>query len=103
MTTSIPKTFAAAALAAAVGIAGLMSAAPAAAAPIHSTGVCAVSETYVADHSDLILQQLRAQGVNATSVENWNGCIRAFVTGADGSQSMAFYDPETLGSLSTAG
>ena len=43
-----------------------------------------------------ILSRLRAQGVNATAVENWGGLVRAYVTVEDGHQIMQFFVPETL-------
>jgi hypothetical protein len=45
---------------------------------------------------EMDLQRLRAAGVDARSVERWAGCLRAFMTAPDGSQSMEFYDPGTL-------
>ena len=41
-------------------------------------------------------QRLREVGVAATSVERWNGCLRAFVVRADGSRAMEIYDPVSL-------
>lgn len=41
-------------------------------------------------------QRLREIGVRASSVERWNGCMRAFVEGPDGHKSMLFFDPATL-------
>lgn len=41
-------------------------------------------------------QRLREIGVAATSVERWNGCMRAFVEQADGSRAMELYDPVSL-------
>jgi hypothetical protein len=43
-----------------------------------------------------ILSRLHDQGVNATSVEEWGGLVRAFVTQDDGRQVMQFYTPGTL-------
>lgn len=40
------------------------------------------------------LMALRQQGVDATAVERWNGCIRAFVRTATGEE-MQFFDPDT--------
>jgi hypothetical protein len=42
------------------------------------------------------LTELQRRGVPATSVERWNGCIRAFVTKPDGTQGMEFFDPNTM-------
>lgn len=44
-------------------------------------------------------QRLREAGVAATSVERWNGCLRAFVEQADGRRAMEIYDPVTLSRL----
>jgi len=45
---------------------------------------------------DFDLMRLRQAGVNATSVERWNGCLRAFVQQLDGRITMEFYNPRTL-------
>lgn len=42
------------------------------------------------------LMRLRQAGVDATSVERWNGCMRAFVRQPDGRITMEFYNPRTL-------
>jgi hypothetical protein len=42
-----------------------------------------------------IKRELRNRGVNATRVEEWNGCIRAYVAGADGSERMQYFEPHT--------
>ncbi|MET3924444.1 hypothetical protein [Devosia sp. 2618] len=44
---------------------------------------------------DTVLRQLQARGVNATSVEQWNGVIRAYVE-VNGTQVMQYFDPTTL-------
>ena len=46
--------------------------------------------------NQLDLMQLRQQGVDATAVERWNGCIRAFVRKPEGGEEMQFFDPNTL-------
>ena len=46
--------------------------------------------------ADSIVAQLREKGVNATSVEDWSGLIRAYVTLEDGSQTMQFFKPGSL-------
>lgn len=48
---------------------------------------------------DFDLTRLRQAGVNATSVERWNGCLRAFVQQPDGTTRMEFYQPRTLGRI----
>jgi len=46
--------------------------------------------------ADMVLTQLQQAGINATSVEDWSGLIRAYVTLEDGSQVMKFYRPGSL-------
>ena len=46
--------------------------------------------------ADNILVNLQAEGVNATSVEEWGNLVRAYVIQADGTQTMEFYTPVTL-------
>jgi hypothetical protein len=41
------------------------------------------------------LMALQQQGVDATRVERWNGCIRAFVRKPEGGEEMQFFDPDT--------
>lgn len=43
-----------------------------------------------------IVAQLKEKGVNATSVEDWSGLIRAFVTLEDGTQTMQLFTPGSL-------
>lgn len=43
-----------------------------------------------------VLAQLQDQGVAASSVEEWGDYVVAYVTGADGKQTMAFFTPVTL-------
>ena len=43
-----------------------------------------------------VVAELQRDGVNATSVEDWNGYIRAFVTLEDGRQVQRFFDADTL-------
>jgi len=40
--------------------------------------------------------RLRQVGVDASRVERWNGCLRAFVRSPGGGESMQFFDPRTL-------
>lgn len=42
------------------------------------------------------LKELQNRGVDATSVEDWNGCIRAFVRQPGGGEIMEYYDPNTF-------
>lgn len=46
--------------------------------------------------ADTILIRLQQSGVPATSVEEWGGLVRAFVTQPDGSQAMQFFAPDSL-------
>lgn len=49
-----------------------------------------------ADRMEFALMALRKKGVDATRVEIWNGCYRAFVRSGSGGEVMEFYDPDTL-------
>ena len=48
------------------------------------------------EEAEFAMIQLRRTGVDATRVEFWNGCLRAFVRQPGGGEAMEFYDPETL-------
>jgi hypothetical protein len=41
-------------------------------------------------------QQLQQMGVDATRVESWNGCLRAYVRNSTGGEDMRYFDPNTL-------
>lgn len=43
-----------------------------------------------------IVSELQQKGINATSVEDWSGLIRAYVTLEDGTQAMQLYTPGSL-------
>ena len=45
--------------------------------------------------ADRVLRRLQQQGVDATSVEEWNGLVRAYVR-LDGREVMQYFDPDTL-------
>lgn len=45
---------------------------------------------------DSVVAQLNQKGVAATSVEDWSGLIRAYVTQEDGTLAMQFYTPGSL-------
>ena len=47
-----------------------------------------------------IVNRLNEQGVNASSVENWGGLIRAYVTLEDGTEVMQFFTPGSLDQVS---
>ncbi|MGB3339647.1 MAG: PepSY domain-containing protein [Devosia sp.] len=59
--------------------------------------------TLAADHhedrlewnADAVLRRLQDRGVDASSVEQWNGLIRAYVV-INGNQVMQYFDPDTL-------
>lgn len=42
------------------------------------------------------LTELQRRGINATRVERWNDCIRAFVRQPGGNEEMQFFDPNTM-------
>jgi hypothetical protein len=46
--------------------------------------------------ADSVLSRLQQQGVQATSVEEWGGLVRAFVTLPNGNQAMQLFTPDTL-------
>lgn len=46
--------------------------------------------------NDYTLLRLQEKGVKATSVEDWNGLVRAFVIKEDGTQAMQLFDADTL-------
>lgn len=48
------------------------------------------------EKADFYMMELRQRGVDATRVEFWGTCLRAFVRQPGGRETMEFYDPETL-------
>jgi hypothetical protein len=46
--------------------------------------------------NDYTLLRLHEKGINATSVEDWNGLVRAFVIKEDGTQAMQLFDADSL-------
>jgi hypothetical protein len=50
-----------------------------------------------------IIASLRAKGVKVSRIESFGGCIRAYVTDANGAEAMAYYNPDTLEPLDAAG
>lgn len=88
---------------AATGLAGITAAAPASAAPLNGGGVPSCSSsTDINQNSDQIRLQLRGEGYDVNQVEEWNGCVRAFVQSANGGEHMAYFDPDTLQPLSAS-
>ncbi|KKB75934.1 hypothetical protein VW35_19515 [Devosia soli] len=47
------------------------------------------------DRNEFDLMHLRQLGIDATRVERWNGCIRAFVRKPEGGEEMQFFQPGT--------
>lgn len=87
----------------ALGLA-LVLAAPAAAAPFctgdspgaQSTLSLTIGGPYTTEEQNSFDEmRLRQMGVNVSSVERWNGCIRAFVRKPGGGQEMQFFEPGT--------
>jgi hypothetical protein len=52
---------------------------------------------------DRVIAELRQDGVNATSVEEWNGYVRAYVTLDDGRQVMQYFEPGSLAPAAIGG
>lgn len=46
--------------------------------------------------AEVDLTKLRQNGVNAVSVEDWNGYLRAFVADEAGHQTMQYFNKDTL-------
>jgi hypothetical protein len=68
---------------------------PAQAADTSSVPYCTGGES-IADDADMIALKLQGNGVKAGGVEEWNGCVRAYITDANGHEAMAYFDPVTL-------
>ncbi|MET3926588.1 hypothetical protein [Devosia sp. 2618] len=47
------------------------------------------------DQNKFDQMRLNQMGIEATRVERWNNCIRAWVRQADGRETMEFYDPQS--------
>jgi len=55
-----------------------------------------VGEPYTeTERNEFDLMHLRQAGIDATRVERWNGCIRAFVRKPGGGEEMQFFHPST--------
>jgi hypothetical protein len=76
-------------------VAGLALPVFAAPAPVESSDV---DTSYLTDEiaNDYTLLRLHEKGINAASIEEWNGLVRAYVIQDDGTQAMQFFDPDTL-------
>lgn len=83
------------ALATAALVAGAALPAFAAPAPVESSDT---DKSYLTDEiaNDYTLLRLHEKGINAASIEEWNGKIRAFVVQEDGTQAMQLFDADTL-------
>ena len=92
-------------LVAITGIAGIAAAAPASAASLNRSSVpYCQSDASIDANSASIKQTLRGLGYNVNSVEEWNGCIRAFVENSNGrGEHMAYFDPDTLELITPGG
>lgn len=57
---------------------------------------CSTTGYSISDNETAITAGLAEQGYDVSGVEEWSGCVRAYIVNADGSTSMAFFDPLTL-------
>jgi hypothetical protein len=61
---------------------------------------CSLSSNNTVDQIDddpaRFVAALNAKGIKVGAIENFGGCIRAYVTDANGLQAMAYFDPDTL-------
>jgi hypothetical protein len=82
------------------GLAGLAAVAPASAASIGNGSVpscSSLSDTNIDANADAIALQLKSDGYKVNAVEEWNGCVRAYLENPDGSgEHMAYFDPDSL-------
>lgn len=54
-------------------------------------------------NEEIVLQQLKAKGINASDLSDWNGVIRATVTLADGSSTFQYFEIGSLQPVSATG
>jgi uncharacterized protein YpuA (DUF1002 family) len=47
------------------------------------------------ERNEFDLMILKRMGVDATRVERWGGCLRAFVRKPSGGEEMQYFDPDT--------
>lgn len=72
-----------------------------AAAPAFAEAIATSSEDNIPSYDyDFAQARLQEKGINASSVELWGTVVRAFVVGEDGTQTMQFFDKDTLAPLS---
>ena len=57
---------------------------------------CASDNPEITKNIDMYAALLKQQGVEASDLRQWGGCIQAFVTGSDGHTHLAYFDPLTL-------
>lgn len=85
-------------------LAVLLAASPAAAAPICTDTRAGLYTRFSVEFgapyteqemNEMDLKRLQQMGVDATGVERWSGCLRAYVRTANGLE-MQFYDPNTF-------
>jgi hypothetical protein len=91
-------------LVAIVGLSGVGAAAlPVQAAPANCSGPTTSVLREINDDADHYAILLRDRGILASGVESFGSCIRAYVTGPDGRQSMQYFDPDTLQQIAVEG
>ena len=61
-----------------------------------SFGIAIGGEFTQEEKNRFTLMELRRMGVDATSVEMWGGCIRAYVRKPGGGEEMQFFHPDSL-------
>lgn len=76
-------------------IAGLGTAATALPASAASYS-CDNDSINISQDANNIQRQLEQKGIDATNVSDWNGCVQAFVTNADGKTTIQYFNPYTL-------
>lgn len=62
---------------------------------VHASS-CDAGPGYVSKNATRILELLQSKGVKASRVDQWGACVQAFVTNANGSQSIELFTPYTL-------
>lgn len=60
------------------------------------TVACSTTDYSITDNESSIAANLANLGYDVSGVEEWSGCVRAYITNADGSTSMAYFNPLTL-------
>lgn len=80
----------------ALAIALPASAAPLFCDPPHQEYVDGKLVSPISAHPERYIELLREHGVDAVRVEEWSGCLRAYVPQPDGTDQMQFFDPSTF-------